>query len=90
MYNKIKANIFYLNCCQIKNRIYWVIEIEFFCLYGNIEKSIESCSIEKSFLPSFFEIRREGFFWIQQRNWKDGKNLPQNKLRPVSNMKNIT
>ena len=25
-----------------------------------------------------FEIRRERFLWIQQRNWNDGKNLPHN------------
>ena len=37
-----------------------------------------SCSIEKSFLPSCFEIRCEGFLWIHQRNWKDGKNFPYN------------
>ena len=34
--------------------------------------------MEKSFLPSCFEIRREGSFWMQQRNWKHGKNLPYN------------
>ena len=32
----------------------------------------------KSFLPSCFEIRRQRFLWIQQRNWKNGKNLPYN------------
>ena len=56
--------------------IYQLIEIEFFCFYSNILESIESCSIEKPFLPSCFEIKCEGFLWIQQTNCKDGKNLP--------------
>ena len=43
-----------------------------------IYESIGSCSIEKSFLPRSFEIMHEGFLCIEQRNWKDGKNLPYN------------
>ena len=52
-----------------------LIQIEFFSLHGNIWESIGSCSTEKYFLPRCFEIRSEGFLWIQQRNWMDGKNL---------------
>ena len=28
------------------------------------------------FLPSCFKIRREGFLWKRQRNWKHGKTFP--------------
>ena len=34
--------------------------------YSNTQESTGSCYNEKSFLPSCFEIRREGFLWIQQ------------------------
>ena len=33
-------------------------------------------SIEKSFLSSRFEIKREGFLWIQKRKWMHVENLP--------------
>ena len=44
-----------------------LIDLEFFCLHSNIKESIPSSSIEKSFLPSCFETRSEGFLWIKQR-----------------------
>ena len=42
------------------------------------KKSIRSYSIETFFLCSGFEIRREGFLWIQLRNWNPGKDLHYN------------
>ena len=51
---------FIISCIKLKTKVL-LIEIEFFCLHSNIWESIESCSIEKSFLLSCFEIRREGF-----------------------------
>ena len=55
---------------------------EFFCLHGNIEESIGIYSIEKSFLPSCFEIRREGFLWIQQKKMKGGQK-PSLQYKPI-------
>ena len=47
---------------KLKNKIF--VEVKLFYLHSNIQESIGSCSIEKSFIPSCFEIRLEGFLYI--------------------------
>ena len=37
-------------------------------VYTETQESIGSCSIEKFFLPNYFEIRREGLRWTEQGN----------------------
>ena len=62
MYNIIEATIFCLIAIKLKTKD----------LLTNSNRillfTFGSWSIEKSFLPSCFEIICEGFLWIQQRN----------------------
>ena len=54
--------------------------MEFFCLYGNIEKSIESCSIENLFFLAFLKLDVKDSFGYNKEIERMGKTFPKTNL----------